>query len=269
MKIFDKEQVLKKVAKIEDKLLVAKMLDKAARAEKLKKVVFSDFLDPYQKNIIEKALSFDNEINFSFYGGFDGAERVIVIFRPGFMSDEFEDEGLEEESPFKLIYILLQSRENLTHRDFLGAIMGLGIKREKIGDILVSEDFCEIIVMSEIADYIKYNLEKVGNVKTSIEIKEADDLEKIEPKVKEIKSTVASLRLDSVSSLGFGISRSKITDYIKSEKVALNWEITDSLTKQVREGDTISIRGKGRVILEKVGGITKKGRISIELKKLI
>lgn len=269
MKIFDKEQILKRVAKIDDKLFVSKILDKAAKAEKLKKVVFSDFLDPYQKNTLEKAFSSGIDINFSFYGGFDGAEREIIIFRPSFISDEFEEDEFAEGNPFKLVYIILHSRENLTHRDFLGAIMGLGIKREKIGDILVKEDCCELIAISEIAHYIKYNLEKVGNVKTSIEIKEVDDIQAIEPKVKEIRSTVASLRLDSISSVGFGISRSKIADYIKSEKVALNWETTDSLAKQVKEGDTISIRGKGRVVLEKIGGLTKKGRISIELNKLI
>lgn len=262
----NKEQILKRVLKIEDKLLVSKILDKASRSEKSKKIVYSDFLDPYQKNVVERALSADSEINFTFYGGYDGAERVIIFFRPNFMS---EDNNYDDENPFKLICISLNSRECLTHRDFLGALMGLGIKREKIGDILVKENSCEIIVLYDIADYIMYNLDKVGNARTNIEVKDTDEIQAIEPKLKEIRTTVASLRLDSISSAGFGISRSKITDYIKSEKVNLNWEMTDSLTKQVKEGDTISIRGKGRVVLEKVGGTTKKGRIAVELKKLI
>lgn len=264
--MFNKQLILKRVLKIEDKLLVSKMLDKITRCEKLKKVIFSDFLDPYQKSVIENALCFDKNINFAFYGGYDGAERVVCVFRPNFISEDFD---LDEDYPFKLIFISLKNREALTHRDYLGALMGLGIKREKVGDILVKEDTCEIIVIEDIAEYISYNLDKVGNTKADVEIKDTDEIQALEPKIKEICTTVASLRLDSISSAGFGISRSKIADYIKAEKVALNWETTDSLTKQVKEGDTISIRGKGRVIFEKIGRTTKKGRIAVELKKLI
>ncbi|HHV60411.1 MAG TPA: hypothetical protein GXX49_09045 [Clostridiaceae bacterium] len=96
---------------------------------------------------------------------------------------------------------------------------------------------------------------------------ETNEFENSPGKFKEIKGTVASLRLDSVASLGFGISRSKITEFIKSERVSLNQKFTDNISKKVNEGDEISINGKGRVVLEKVGGLTKKGRISIELKK--
>ncbi|MDF2524637.1 MAG: hypothetical protein K0R31_2278, partial [Clostridiales bacterium] len=84
-----------------------------------------------------------------------------------------------------------------------------------------------------------------------------------------IKTTVASLRLDSITSAGFGISRSKIVEYIKSEKVSLNWDVTPNLTKVVQQGDTISVRGKGRIFVEIIGSTTKKGRIGVVLKKLI
>jgi len=100
-------------------------------------------------------------------------------------------------------------------------------------------------------------------------LKESNEMEKIDQKFKEIKGTVASLRLDSVASLGFGISRNKAADFIKAGRVSVNHEVTLSLTKKVNEGDTILIVGKGRVVLEKVGGTTKKGRTSLELKKYI
>jgi RNA-binding protein YlmH len=123
--------------------------------------------------------------------------------------------------------------------------------------------------LKEISDFIKYNLEKVSNVKVDIKEVEEDELEVPESKVKEIRTTVPSLRLDSVSSAGFGISRSKIAELIKNERLSHNWETTDSVTKQVKEGDTISIRGKGKVVLEKIEGKTRKDRIFIILKKFV
>ena len=165
--------------------------------------------------------------------------------------------------------ITYNNRDPLSHRDFLGSLMGLGIKREKIGDILVRDDNCSIIVMEDIAEYLSYNLNKVGNSKVTIELKDVDELEVPEPKTKVLNTTVTSLRLDSVSSAGFGISRSKMVEYIKSEKVSLNWDVTSSLTRLVQQGDTISVRGKGRMVVESIGKTTKKGRIGVVLKKLI
>jgi RNA-binding protein YlmH len=263
----DRQQILKKFLKIEDRLLVSKMLDKALKTEKSKMLVYSDFLDPYQKTIVEKVFSNMDDVDYTITGGYIGAERVIIIFRPNFVfKDDFGN-------PFKVLDIVAKGRGSLSHRDYLGALMGLGIKREKIGDILVSADTdsnrCQIIVLGEISEYIRYNLVKVGTQNVEIELKDTDEFEVSGPKMLEISTTVASLRLDSVASAGFGISRSKIVDLIKAERVTLDWEGINSLTKQVKEGDTISIRGKGRVVLDKVGKITKKGRISLVLKKYI
>lgn len=264
--MIDRNSILKRISKTEDKLLISKMLDKALKSEEIQGIVYSDFLDPYQKNLISKALSEIKSVNCTFNGGYAGAEREISLFCPVDMSPEsFPD----FKNPLKILDIKLKGRENLTHRDYLGALMSLGIKREKIGDIIVKEDACSVVVMSDIADYIKFNLGKIGNVIVEIEIRCVDEVQVTEPKVKEINATVASLRLDSVASAGFGISRSKIAEFIKAEKVNLNWEATNSLTKIVKEGDTISVRGKGRVVVERVGGTTKKGRISITLKKMI
>lgn len=263
--MMNKNLILKKVSKLEDKLLVSKVLDKALKSEKSRSIVYSDFLDPYQKSITEKALSGVEEFDYFFHGGYPGAEREVIFFRPDFIFEEEDQPDL----PFKVVQIRLRSRENLTHRDYLGSLIGLGIKREKIGDILVKEDSCSIIVMNEIADFIIYNLSKVGNVRIDTDLGDIGQLEVDEPKVREIKGTVASPRLDSLASLGYGISRSKIADYIRAEKVNLNWEPTCSLTKQVKEGDVISIRGKGRVEVISLGGLTKKGRISTVIKKYI
>lgn len=264
--MINKEMIIKKVSKAEDKLLVAKVLDKAAKSQRTTDTVNTDFLDPYQRSVVEKALAACADLNYFFTGGYAGAERVILIFRPNFMSFDEED---TISLPLKMLDIKLLGRESLTHRDYLGSLMGLGIKREKIGDILVKQDSSSVIVLEELADYISSNLTKVGNIKVSTEIKDISELSEQEVNTKDINTTVASIRLDSIASSGFGMSRSKICEFIRAQKVNLNWEMTDNPAKQLKEGDTISIRGKGRVVLEEVGRTTKKGRISILLKRLV
>ncbi len=262
----NKEEIIKKVSKSEDKLVVAKVLDKLYLSKKTNKMTTTDFLDPHIQNVVSGCLNSSNIDNYLFYGGYEGAERAVVVFCPSNMSTSQEPESA---GLFKVLKINLMHRGNISHRDYLGSLMGLGIKREKIGDILIKDEYCLVIVLNDVADFIRYNLDKVGNVKVEVDYAELDCLVAHEPKVKEIRTTVASLRLDSVTSVGFGISRSKTQDYIKAEKVNLNWEITPSLTKTVKEGDMISIRGKGRVVLQEVGRTTKKDRISIYLKKFI
>lgn len=264
--IFTKEQILKRFTKTEDKLFISKILDKAEKCITEKCFVGTDFVDPYQRGMIEKTFSGNKDINCTFFGGFTGAERVIVILHPNFMSFNEESNG----SVFlKRLNVELRENHKMSHRDFLGSLMSLGIKREKIGDILISNNSCDIIILSEIADYIKYNLNRISNTKVSPEFKNLDEIEKPDTKTRDISTTVASLRIDCVSSAGFGLSRTKIVDIIKSERLYLNWEIPNGTTRQVKEGDIISIRGKGRVIVEKIGGKTKKDRIGILIKRFI
>jgi len=262
----NKEEILKKVSKSEDRLIVAKVLDKLYLAEKTNKLTVTDFLDPRMQNVVSVCLNSSNIDNYLFYGGYEGAERAVAVFCPRNISIDYEPEltGF-----FKVLKISLVSRGNVSHRDYLGSLIGLGIKREKIGDILIKDEHCLVVVANDVADFIKYNLDKVGNIKVELDYVGLDSLQAREQKVKEIRTTVASLRLDSIASAGFGMSRSKVQEYIKAEKVNLNWETTTSLAKSVKEGDVISIRGKGRVMVEQIGGTTKKDRISVYLKKFI
>jgi len=264
----NRDFLLKKIPKVEDKLLLSKILDKALKAENSMSTTHSNFLDPYQIALVTKVLSEFNDVDFTFDGGYEGAERSIVIFRPKFMP--FEDYiNVDREKYFKVINIRLNKKNSFSHRDYLGSLMGLGIKREKIGDILVYDNFCDVIVLEEVADYIKYNLTMVGSARVEVEIKRIGELKAPEPKVKEISTTVASLRVDCVASAGFGISRSKAADLIKAEKLNLNWEMVNNLARQVNEGDTISIRGMGKIVLNRINGRTKKDRISVLIKKFV
>jgi len=262
----NRELILKSVNRNEDKLFVAKMLDKAYKAEKTGSITYSDFIDPYQKMLVNKVLLNNINTKHLLYGGYDGAERVIVIFCPDFIEcNDFSNFN----KLFKLIEATANGGNLPTHRDYLGALTGLGIKREKIGDILVDGNKSNIIVLRDIADFIELNLTKVGNTSVNVEVKDVDELETSEPKTKEIKATVASLRVDCIVSAGFGMSRAKIIEYIKAERLNLNWEQVSSPSKQIKEGDVISVRGRGRIIVESITGLTKKGRIGVLIKRLI
>lgn len=266
----DKESVLRRIAKAEDRLFVSRLLDKAVKAMNAGVITHSEFLDPYQRTIVEKALSDLPDANILQDGGYPGAERVILVFCPDFVFDGDEDyTTYMDKHPISVLNLEVKNAGKLTHRDYLGSLMGLGIKRKKIGDILVKEDGCAIFAMSDIAGYVQYNLSKVGNTRIKVTLGDMEELDIPEAKVRDINTTVASLRLDCIASAGFGTSRTRMADLIKAERVQLNWETTDNPSKQVKEGDTISMRGKGRIVLEEIGRITKKGRTGVLIRKLI
>ena len=151
----------------------------------------------------------------------------------------------------------------------LGSLLGLGIKRQKIGDIIVKEDKCDILLHKDVESYVLMNLFKVGKEKVRVNSIDLKDVIEPEIKYKDIFSTVASLRVDSVAAAGFGISRTKASELIKSGLLQINWEYTEDPSSEVKEGDVISLRGFGRIRLEEVRGNTKKGRISIHILRFI
>lgn len=262
-----KEAVLKAINKAEDRLAVAKILDKADVAARSHRLVHTDFLDRHLADLAEKVLPSLKTCEYTFFGGFSGAERSVVLFRPEYASDD-EMETFQE-GILRIVEITPLARESLSHRDYLGALMSLGIKREVLGDIIVTDEKCSVVVLSEMADYIAGNLFKVGNMGVRLKVSDIMELSVPEPKSSEIKTAVAALRLDSICAPAFGLSRSKAAELIKAGKVQLNWEIEINPDKAVLQGDTISLRGKGRAIIETIGGKTRKDRTTIFIKKLI
>ena len=262
----NKKDILDKFNNIDEKMLITRVLDKAVRAAKSWTASWTDFLDPYQIRLVERVLRSINDIEYRFEGGYNGAERMIVIFEPAHLSDL---SGYSSENPLSLINIKPKRESNITHRDYLGSLMSLGIKREKIGDIIVESESCSVVVLKDIATYILYNLSKVSNIGVDVIEGKIGDLKVAEPKTKEIKCTVPSLRLDCIVSNGFGISRSKLAPLFKSGKVYVNWEPEESLSARIKEGDMISVKGKGRVVLDQIGNKTRKDRISIVLKRFV
>lgn len=258
--------ILNTINNADDRLLMAKLLDKAELAEKTCKITNSEFLDPHQMAVAAKMLAYAGVCGYSFNGGYPEAERTLALFVPEYYDDleQYQHIG----SLLKVIEIVPKAL-GLSHRDYLGALMGLGIKRKVIGDIIVNDNKCSIIVLSEIAEFITGNLFKVGNTGVTLEIKDISDLTGPEARVKEIKATVAALRLDTVCAQAFSISRSKAAELIKAGKVNLNWETVQNTDKSVIAGDNISIRGKGKAVLDKVGDRTKKDRIVVQIRKYI
>lgn len=152
-----------------------------------------------------------------------------------------------------------------SHRSVLGSVLGLGIKREMIGDIIVQNNLCDIIVSKNVAEYILNNFKFVGHEKVSVKEISLDEILIPEDASKEVKTTVSSLRIDNIISAGYGISREKSAALVKGEMVKLNHVMVKSAVKALREGDLISVRGKGRLEVREIGGTSKSGRIKIIL----
>jgi len=263
-KVSKREELLKAVNNSEDKSLYVKIFDYIEQVEKYAEPRFTQFLDPAQVLKAVKVLEKSIDVRFMVTSCISGCERNIICIYPDFM-----DMG-EIIFPITAICIKGSSKfESISHRDILGALMNLGVKREKIGDIILNDDRVYVIVYSDISDYISANLDRIKHTPVTVMYTGFDMVPKREPEYKEIALNVASLRLDAVLSGGFGMSRSSLSKDIKCGNVKVNWEEATELSCSVGEGDVISLKGKGRIILSSIGNTSKKGRINIVIKKII
>ncbi|MGB7604324.1 MAG: YlmH/Sll1252 family protein, partial [Lutisporaceae bacterium] len=247
----------------DQRLLVNKILDIVEYCKKNFTYKSTSFLDPMQQKIVEELLDCERDIGYQFEGGIQNSERKLCIIY-------HEDIDLEQvEVMYEILEISWYNKgsKKPTHRDFLGSLMGSGIKRETIGDILLQEEMAYVVCTKEISDYILYNLDRVGSLPVKLKI--AENVNVTEEKEEVLNVTVASLRLDSIISVGFRISRTKAAELIKSGKVRINWEEKELISKTIKQGDVISIRGKGRIILDEITGNTKKDRTKITIRKFV
>ena len=261
-----RQEILREIIK-EDKMLVAKLLDKIEFLERKSSVQVTDFLNLYEKELIKKTLNKIKFNNFLFYGGYQDAEREILVL----YSERFGEEYLkkEKENSLKVIRITLPKYiEKYTHKEYLGGIMKLGMKREKIGDILVTDRGADIITISQIAEILQTSLKELKRFsKSEIEILEIEEITKVEPEFEKQNIIVPSMRLDCFVSELVKTSRTKALEIIKQERVFINFEVVTNNSKQVKTDDIITIRGKGRFYIKEAIGNTKKDRIVIEVLK--
>lgn len=242
-----------------DDLVVSKLIDKKNICNYKNMQTNTKFLNGSELLLCLENLKFD--YNYKTYGGYPDCERQIIVFYPDYIDPCDID--------YPIDVLKLDYRKKLSHRDVLGSIMGLGIKREMIGDILTFDDCAYIFTMREISEFISTNLIKVSNQTVSIEKADINEIENREIEFKIIKDTVQSIRLDSIVSSGFLMSRSKAVDIIRGSNVYLNNVICTKTDQKINALDKISIRGKGKIILSDILGKSKKDRIFIEIKKFI
>lgn len=260
----------------EDNMIISRTLDKISQCENKYITTSTQFLDGHQQSLIrgyfrKNHIPYYDSDNMAeedrpfmrsvFYGGYEDAERMILVNLPDYA-------GLTDGDILQVISAKRPAGgKALTHRDYLGSLMGLGIKREMVGDILVREDGADIIVLAEIADYILMNYTKAGRTELSLDIKSIGELVIPPQKVTVITDTVASLRLDSVAASAFGLSRGKAADAIRMGLVFVNYVEAAKADMMLKEGDKLSLRGKGKAKLASIGGKSKKDRIYINIER--
>ena len=240
-----------------------RLVDLAEQALRSQKFRLTDFLDPFGQEIAETIAANYPGLVVDFDGGYPGAERCRAVFK---------DKTFGGTPGVEITVVRAEWNGQLVrlgHRDVLGALMGLGIERGKLGDILATQESARLLCDTKIAPFLIEHLTQIGAA--SVQCSE-DDLAAIAPKeerAKEIRATVASLRVDSIAAAGFGFSRSRAAADIKAEKLKLNWQSVRSASQLVKEGDVLSMRGRGRLEVEEVRGQTKKGRTSVVLKRYL
>jgi RNA-binding protein YlmH len=241
--------------------LAARLIDLADNVAKGRPYAVSEFVSPGAVQIGETIQAHVPSLVLKTFGGYEGAERVKLAF----VNTDFEgavDYGITAcRASWDARYRLLG------HRDVLGLLMTLGIDRAHFGDIIMSDNSAVILVDTSLYQYIQQNFVKIARVAVTIDAMPLKDILPRQEKTKEIKTTVASLRLDAIASSGFGISRTKAAEAIKGDRVQVNWQVAKGPAQDVAEGDVISLRGKGRMELVQITGISRKGRIGVLLKR--
>ena len=256
---------IEKIAKTsEDRLLLAKLWDKINTGLRRNIPANTCFLSPREQEMARYL--FGDVEGLTAFGGYEEAERKMLVFLPEYLDVSALS---EEDSPLVCLRCTFYEGDSPSHRDFLGALMGAGIGRETVGDICVGKGSCDFFVATEIAPYILQNFTSAGRTKLRIQAIPLNGAQIPEPEVKEIRDTLASLRLDSVISSGFRIGRSLAAQHVSAGKAAINGLPCEKPDRTVTEGTAISVRGLGKIKLYSVNGQTKKGRISVVIHRYV
>ena len=260
----DRSNIEKIAHNPEDRMLLAKLWDKIHAGMRKNIPANTCFLSPREQEMAKYL--FGEPEGLHAFGGYGDAERKMLIFLPEYLE---EDSLYDEDSPCVCLRAAFYQGDSLSHRDFLGALMGAGIGRETVGDICVGKSSCDFFVTAEIAPYILQNFLSAGRTKLHLEQIPLGEASIPEPEVKEIKDTLASLRLDSVISSGFRIGRSLAAQYVSAGKAAIDGLPCEKPDKAVTEGMKISVRGLGKIKIAAVNGRTKKDRISVVIHRYV
>lgn len=271
----NREEILKQFSKTEDKLFIAKILDKIKFVRTKNQIQVTDFLDSYQQSIVEKLLSNFPEQQGILYGGYEEAERKVLFLFPAKLQSIFQkdkNQNVVIKETIKVVSIVLppELHGNYAHRDYLSGIIKLGIKREKIGDILVSETGADILVHVDMISYLLTHLKDLTRFqKAEITEKEISDLTITPVQKEEQVILIPQQRLDVIVSEILHLSRSKANEIISQERVFINHELKMKNATNVKQGDILTIRGKGRFEIGEVVSQTTKGKIRLQIWKYV
>ena len=260
----DRKNIEKIAHTPEDRVLLAKVWDKIHAGLHRDIMASTCFLTLRELEMTR--FLFGSLTGLHAFGGYEEAERQMLVYLP-----EYLDESAlsDEDSPLVCLRATFYEGDTPSHRDFLGALMGAGIARESVGDICVGKGSCDFFVTAEIAPYILQNFTSAGRTKLRLHRIPLWEVHVPEPEIKEIKDTLASVRLDSVISSGFRIGRSLAAQYVTAGKAAIDGLPCEKPDKAVAEGSKISVRGLGKIKLVTLGGQTKKGRISVVIHRYV
>jgi len=245
-------------------MLLAKLWDKIQGGMRRSIMANTCFLSPREQEMARYL--FGDAEGLHFFGGYPDAERKMLVYLPEYLE---ESALMEADSPVVCLHASFYEGDSPNHRDFLGALMGIGIGRETVGDICVGKAHCDFFVTAEIAPYLQQNFLSAGRAKLRLSAIPLSQAAIPEPEVKQVKDTLASLRLDSVISSGFRIGRSLASQYVAAGKAAIDGLPCEKPDKAVTQGAKISVRGLGKIKLTAVNGQTKKGRISVVIDRYV
>lgn len=245
-----------------DKEFLGSIYDKYILASKTNKNVFvNEFLTPRIWNKLYNICT-NSQVNIAFWSSYEECERKLVMFYTEYLYDQF---------PVNILKIKNKSNKfvTLTHRDYLGALMSLGIKREKLGDLVVRENVCYVPVLQDVSQYIIYNLDTIAKASCEVEIFSEEDIQFPNPIFKELNILTTSMRLDCIVSALTCESRSESCDIIQKGKVFLNYEEEIKKDRLVKENDILSIRRCGKFKIKNQYGSTQKDRLKIKVLKFM
>jgi RNA-binding protein YlmH len=222
------------------------------------------FLDPAKQKRAEDLLKEHPNIRYSYFGGYPYAERKVMVIYPEYIDIH------SLEIPFKRLSISWNKQySKIKHRNILGSLLGLGIKREMMGDIILQNSTAYVFILKELASFVIHNLTRVGRFSVTIKDDSSNPLEYSGPATKSIYTTVASPRLDSIISSGFGISRTKALPHINRGNVSVNWILVTKSDFTVSQDDIVTVKGMGKIKVTEIGALTKSGRINIVIERFI
>lgn len=251
----------------EEQILKARLKDLAFKSYKQNIYTYSSFLSPADMTVFDSLSAKLTYVGFDINGGLEICERKMICF------GSEEELGYKGVWPIKLIIIeplIDKFSDELSHRDFLGALMNLGIERAVLGDIIVkNQKRAYVFCQENISDYIADNITKIKHTNVScrvVDISQAEEISELKPELFDISCIVAAARFDAVVAVLIKCSRSEAVKFFQTDKVTLNGRICTRNSIALKEGDIFSIRGYGKYIYCGSGNETRKGRLHIYLK---